>query len=115
VYDIDSIQVLKGPQGTLFGWNTTGGAVLITPVRPKLGVTEGFVTGVAGNYWLNYIVGGYLFHESGRDTTVQSTLGAPLSSGLTVCRLVDANNQPISPCERVLPTACDPIVAPHSH
>lgn len=34
VYDIASIQVLNGPQGTLFGRNTTGGAILVTPNRP---------------------------------------------------------------------------------
>jgi iron complex outermembrane receptor protein len=33
-YDLDSIQVLKGPQGTLFGRNTTGGAVLFTTAKP---------------------------------------------------------------------------------
>lgn len=33
-YDLQSIQVLKGPQGTLFGRNTTGGAVLFTPAKP---------------------------------------------------------------------------------
>lgn len=33
-FDIANVQVLKGPQGTLFGRNTTGGAVLITPNRP---------------------------------------------------------------------------------
>jgi len=33
-YDLDSIQVLKGPQGTLFGKNTTGGAVLYTSAKP---------------------------------------------------------------------------------
>ncbi|MDB6060868.1 MAG: TonB-dependent receptor [Verrucomicrobiaceae bacterium] len=33
-YDLESIQVLKGPQGTLFGRNTTGGAVLISPKEP---------------------------------------------------------------------------------
>jgi iron complex outermembrane recepter protein len=33
-YDIASIQVLNGPQGTLFGKTSTGGAVLITPQRP---------------------------------------------------------------------------------
>ncbi|MDB6060886.1 MAG: TonB-dependent receptor [Verrucomicrobiaceae bacterium] len=33
-YDIANIQVLKGPQGTLFGRNTLGGAVVITPVAP---------------------------------------------------------------------------------
>jgi iron complex outermembrane recepter protein len=34
-YDIGSIQVLKGPQGTLFGRNTIGGAVLVSPVAPN--------------------------------------------------------------------------------
>lgn len=33
-FDIASIQVLKGPQGTLFGRNTTGGALLLYPVAP---------------------------------------------------------------------------------
>ncbi|MDB5394842.1 MAG: TonB-dependent receptor [Rhodospirillales bacterium] len=33
-YDVANIQVLNGPQGTLFGRNTTGGAVLIQPQRP---------------------------------------------------------------------------------
>ncbi|MEZ5744130.1 MAG: TonB-dependent receptor [Sphingomonadaceae bacterium] len=31
---VDSIQVLKGPQGTLFGRNTTGGAILISTREP---------------------------------------------------------------------------------
>ena len=34
-FDLESIQVLKGPQGTLFGRNATGGAVLSTTARPK--------------------------------------------------------------------------------
>ncbi|NDD73744.1 MAG: TonB-dependent receptor [Gammaproteobacteria bacterium] len=34
LYDVDSIEVLKGPQGTLFGRNTEGGAVSITTKRP---------------------------------------------------------------------------------
>lgn len=34
-YDLSSIQVLKGPQGTLFGRNTTGGAILLTPAKPS--------------------------------------------------------------------------------
>ncbi|HKY90465.1 MAG TPA: TonB-dependent receptor [Nevskiaceae bacterium] len=33
-FDLQNVQVLKGPQGTLFGRNTTGGAVLIVPRRP---------------------------------------------------------------------------------
>jgi len=34
-YDMGSIQVLKGPQGTLFGRNDTGGAVLFNTVQPN--------------------------------------------------------------------------------
>lgn len=33
-YDLESVQVLKGPQGTLFGRNATGGAVLYTSAKP---------------------------------------------------------------------------------
>ncbi|MFD2580397.1 TonB-dependent receptor plug domain-containing protein [Novosphingobium colocasiae] len=36
-YDIQNIQVLKGVQGTLFGRNMTGGAVLVEPNHPDLG------------------------------------------------------------------------------
>jgi iron complex outermembrane recepter protein len=34
LFDIASVQVLKGPQGTLFGRSSTGGAVLVAPQRP---------------------------------------------------------------------------------
>jgi iron complex outermembrane receptor protein len=33
-YDVDNLQVLKGPQGTLFGKNTTAGAFLLNTARP---------------------------------------------------------------------------------
>jgi iron complex outermembrane receptor protein len=47
-YDLSSVQVLKGPQGTLFGRNTTGGAILYTTTMPgeTLG---GYVTQRVGN------------------------------------------------------------------
>lgn len=48
-YDIASVQVLKGPQGTLFGRNTTGGAVLFEPNRPTMD-TSGYIKGSVGNY-----------------------------------------------------------------
>ena len=48
-YDLQSIQVLKGPQGTLFGRNDTGGAVLITSVKPANDF-GGFITTRAGDY-----------------------------------------------------------------
>jgi iron complex outermembrane receptor protein len=49
LFDLQNVQVLKGPQGTLQGRNTTGGAVLIVPQKPT-GKFEGYVEGSLGNY-----------------------------------------------------------------
>ncbi|WP_201515605.1 MULTISPECIES: TonB-dependent receptor [unclassified Sphingobium] len=48
-YDLQNVQVLKGPQGTLFGRNTTGGAVLLEPQKPK-NKFSGYLQGQIGNY-----------------------------------------------------------------
>ena len=55
-FDLQNIQVLKGPQGTLFGRNTTGGAILLVPKRPtsELG---GYVMGSYGNYDMTRVQG----------------------------------------------------------
>jgi iron complex outermembrane receptor protein len=50
-FDLASVQVLAGPQGTLFGQSSTGGAVLFAPRRPTKNF-DGYVTAGAGN--LNY-------------------------------------------------------------
>jgi len=47
--DLQNVQVLKGPQGTLFGRNTTGGALLLVPQKPT-GELEGFVEASVGDY-----------------------------------------------------------------
>ena len=47
--DIERIEVLKGPQGTLFGRNTSGGALSMVTKRPT-GDLEGSVKAGAGNY-----------------------------------------------------------------
>ncbi len=49
IYDMSNVQVLKGPQGTLFGRNTTGGAVLFYPVAPTY-TPNGYLQVGYGNY-----------------------------------------------------------------
>jgi iron complex outermembrane receptor protein len=48
-YDLESVQVAAGPQGTLFGKNTTGGAVLFVPKKP-VNDFEGSVEYGMGDY-----------------------------------------------------------------
>jgi|GEM_PF-194413 len=48
LFDLENVQVLKGPQGTLFGRNTTGGAVLIVPKKPTEEF-EGYAEAMGGN------------------------------------------------------------------
>ena len=48
--DLERLEVLRGPQGTLFGRNTSAGALSITTRRPSLTKADGFVNASYGNY-----------------------------------------------------------------
>ena len=50
LYDLARVEVLKGPQGTLYGRNATGGAINVVPNLPKIGETSGTVALTVGNY-----------------------------------------------------------------
>lgn len=68
LFDLASVQILKGPQGTLFGRNTTGGAVLLTPKAP----------GDRLDGYLQLSGGGYRLRD------VEGALNIPLSDTLSI-------------------------------
>src|SRR6266705_2016210 len=72
-FDLQNVQVLKGPQGTLFGRNTTGGAVLLVPQKPT---TEfgGYAEGSFGNFGMK---------------RGQGVVNLPVNDNIRICLVVD--------------------------
>lgn len=64
IYDVDRIEVIKGPQATLFGTASAVGAISIVSARPKPGFS-GQLTGGYGNFDA-YLVSGFV--NAGNDT-----------------------------------------------
>ena len=75
--DLANVQVLKGPQGTLFGRNTTGGAILLTPQKPT-GRLGGYLEGTYGNF---------------DQRRLQGALNAPLADTFRVRLSFDRNKR----------------------
>ncbi|WP_162238792.1 TonB-dependent receptor [Brevundimonas sp. Leaf363] len=71
MFDLASVQVLKGPQGTLFGRNSNGGAILLTS-RPAEDEVSAYLRAEAGDYGSR----GY-----------QAAVNAPLVDGVLALRL----------------------------
>ena len=79
---MNSIQVLNGPQGTLFGRSSIAGAVLFEPSRPDLNSTNGFA---------DFKAGGMGLKEGALPGTLGCThLNDVLRSLADVPRLIDA-------------------------
>ncbi len=73
--DVERVEVLRGPQGTLFGRNTSAGALNITNKRPDLNEFGGFVNATYGNF--NHI-------------SVQGAVNAPIIQDTLAFRLTGA-------------------------
>ncbi|WP_432201864.1 TonB-dependent receptor [Erythrobacter sp. W53] len=73
--DIERVEVLRGPQGTLFGRNTSAGALNITTNRPDLNEFGGFVNATYGNFDL---------------INIQGAINAPLIEDTLAVRLTGA-------------------------
>ncbi len=56
LFDVNNIEVIRGPQGTLFGRNTTAGIVKVNTARPT-DETSGYVKGTYGTYGTTNIEG----------------------------------------------------------
>jgi iron complex outermembrane receptor protein len=55
--DVERIEVLQGPQGTLYGKNSNAGVVSVTTKSPNTEETEGYVEASLGDYSLQRYVG----------------------------------------------------------
>lgn len=73
--DVERVEVLRGPQGTLFGRNTSAGALNITNVRPDLNEAGGFLNLTYGNF----------NHQN-----LQGAVNIPLAEGKVAARLTGA-------------------------
>src|ERR1700675_2230132 len=63
LYDVERVEVLRGPQGTLYGSGSMGGTIKVITNQPKLGIFEGSVQGTGsytdgggGNYGANFML-----------------------------------------------------------
>ena len=83
VLDIDRVEVLRGPQGTLFGRNSTGGAIRIFSKQPD-DEFEGYIRGTLGNFDRHDIVG--MLNDPLSDTLAVRVQGAWLNEDGYVTR-----------------------------
>ncbi|MCE6983363.1 TonB-dependent receptor, partial [Pseudomonas frederiksbergensis] len=70
LYDMERVEVLRGPQGTLWGKNTTGGAINFVSRKPDFEKANGYFKLDLGNYNSRLYEGAY------GDTLIDNKLAA---------------------------------------
>lgn len=50
MFDMENVEVLRGPQGTLFGRNTPAGVIKFSSVKPAIGATDGYINTSYGTH-----------------------------------------------------------------
>ncbi|MGE0408259.1 MAG: TonB-dependent receptor [Amphiplicatus sp.] len=68
-FDVERLEILRGPQGTLFGRNATGGVINVITAKADPDAVEGYIDGEYGNY---------------QSAKVQGALNVPLSDTLAL-------------------------------
>jgi outer membrane receptor protein involved in Fe transport len=76
--DVERVEVLRGPQGTLFGRNTSAGALNVTNVRPDVTEFGGFVNAEYGNF---------------DEVSLQGAINVPIVKDTVALRLTGAYRQ----------------------
>lgn len=77
-FDLNRVEVLRGPQGTLWGGNSLGGAVSVISNDPQLGHYSADVTGSVGNYDM---------------LSEQAVVNAPIGNDIAIRAVVASENR----------------------
>ncbi len=103
LYDVERVEVLRGPQGTLYGSGSMGGTVRVLTNEPKLGTFEGSVQGTgsyndggsgngSGDLMLNFPIGDTMavrlvLSDTYRSGWINTTTVQPFPISLTTTSL----------------------------
>ncbi|MDB6091546.1 MAG: TonB-dependent receptor [Gammaproteobacteria bacterium] len=77
LYDLDRVEVLRGPQGTLYGASSMSGTIRFIPKTPNLNDLDGYLT----------LEGSQTSHASG-NYNVNGEVNLPIVTGVLAVRLV---------------------------
>jgi len=91
MYDLERVEILRGPQGTLFGRNATGGLIHYVSKKPSANA-EGYISADFGNFqaintqgainapFSDAVFGRFAFATASHDGYIENTLGPRLNN-----------------------------------